>query len=119
MKRTFSTAVNSNAVNFWLFVARVTIGILMLTHGLPKLQKLMDGNVEFADPFHMGPTVSLTLTVFAEVVCAFLLVLGLATRLATIPLIITMLKRYTRIVMLIHTGLLSTMYRLQAMEIIG
>lgn len=91
IKRTFSTSVNSNAVNLWLFIARVAVGIFMLTHGLPKLQKLLDGNVQFADPFGIGASTSLLLTVFAEVVCAFLLVLGLATRFATIPLMITML----------------------------
>lgn len=63
----------------------------MLTHGLPKLSKLMaGGEIQFADPFSLGPTASLLLTVFAEAICSFLLILGLATRLATIPLIITM-----------------------------
>jgi putative oxidoreductase len=36
-------------------------------------------------------TASLALTVFAEVLCSFLLIIGLGTRLATIPLIIMML----------------------------
>ena len=63
----------------------------MLTHGIPKFQSLMAGNVEFADPFGIGQTPSLVLTVFAEAGCAILLILGLATRFATIPLIITML----------------------------
>jgi putative oxidoreductase len=38
--------------------------------------------------------ISLTLSVFAEVICAVLLVLGLATRLAAIPLIINMAVAY-------------------------
>ena len=91
MKRTFSTDVNSNAVNLWLLISRVAIGALMLRHGLPKLQMLMSGNIQFADPFGIGTTFSLVLCVFAEVVCSVLLILGLATRFATIPLIINML----------------------------
>ncbi len=54
MKRTFSTNVNSNAVNFWLLIFRVAIGLFMLTHGIPKLQMLMSGNIKFADPFGIG-----------------------------------------------------------------
>ncbi len=39
----------------------------------------------------MGTITSLILTVFAEMVCSLFLLLGLATRLAVIPLIFTML----------------------------
>lgn len=91
MKRTFSTNVNSNAVNFWLLIFRVAIGLFMLTHGIPKLQMLMAGNIKFADPIGIGTTPSLILSTFAEFVCSVLLILGLATRLASIPLIINML----------------------------
>ena len=38
----------------------------------------------------LGSTVSLSLAVFAEFVCAILIMLGAATRLAAIPLIVTM-----------------------------
>lgn len=62
----------------------------MLTHGWPKLQKVINGNFQFGDPLGIGPEASLILTVFAEVVCSILLILGLATRLAVIPLITTM-----------------------------
>ncbi len=91
IKRTFYTDMNINAVNLWLLLSRLAIGVIMLSHGLPKLSTLLAGNVQFADPFGLGPTASLALVVFAEAVCSFLLILGMATRLATIPLIITML----------------------------
>ena len=91
MRRTFSTAVNNNGVNIWLLIARLAVGAFMLTHGIPKLETLIAGNVQFADPFGIGPTGSLALTVFAEAFCSVLLILGLATRLASIPLIINML----------------------------
>jgi putative oxidoreductase len=90
MRRTFSTTVNSNGVNAWLLISRVAIGAFMLTHGIPKFQALMAGNVQFADPFGLGPIASMALTVFAEALCSILLILGLATRFASIPLIINM-----------------------------
>lgn len=62
----------------------------MLTHGWPKLQKLVNGNFQFGDPLGIGPEASLILAVFAEVVCSVLVIIGLATRLAVIPLIVTM-----------------------------
>ena len=42
------------------------------------------------DPYGLGVTTSFVLVVFAEFVCSVLVILGLATRLATIPIIITM-----------------------------
>jgi putative oxidoreductase len=64
----------------------------MLTHGYPKLMKLLaGGEIRFADPFALGMTFSLVLTVFAEFFCSILIGFGFGTRLATIPLIITML----------------------------
>lgn len=57
-----------------------------------KFYKLIgDAPIQFADPLGVGLTASLALTVFAEVFCSILLILGLLTRIAAIPLIITML----------------------------
>lgn len=90
MKKVFSTQVSSNALNVWLFVFRIAVSAMMLTHGLPKFNALMTGNIQFADPFGLGPGPSLALVVFAEAACSILLILGLATRFATVPLIINM-----------------------------
>ena len=64
----------------------------MITHGWPKAQNLVAnwGAIEFGDPLGIGATASLILTVFAELICAILVVAGYKTRLASIPLIITM-----------------------------
>jgi putative oxidoreductase len=67
-------------------------GFMLYSHGWPKLQRLFgDDPIKFADPFGIGATASLSLTVFAEFLCAALILVGLKTRLATVPLIITML----------------------------
>jgi putative oxidoreductase len=75
-----------------LLVVRLLAGGMMLTHGVPKIGRLLgDGPVKFADPFGLGPEVSLVMAIFAEVVCAGLVMIGFKTRWATIPLMITML----------------------------
>ena len=64
----------------------------MLTHGLPKFDRLFgEGPVKFADPFGLGPEISLALVIFAEVACSIFVMIGFKTRLATIPLMTTML----------------------------
>lgn len=84
---------NSNSIfkDIILFVVRVFIGFAMLSHGFPKLQLLLEGgNIQFYDFFGMGPTVTLTLTVFAEFACSIFLILGLFTRVALGFLVFTM-----------------------------
>lgn len=83
----------SKSVDIALLILRVIFGGFMIYgHGYPKLLRLFGNDpIQFADPFGLGPTASLALAVFAEIVCAFLLIFGAFTRLATIPLIITML----------------------------
>lgn len=75
-----------------LLIARIVIAALMLVHGIPKLLMLFSGEpVNFPGIMGMNPALSLTLAVFAEVLCSVLILFGLGTRLAVIPLIITML----------------------------
>ncbi len=83
-------------------VIRLVFGTLMITnHGWPKLMKLAGpGPVEFGDPIGMGTVPSIILAVFAEVLCALFVVLGLFTRFAVIPLIVTMLVA----VLIVHAG---------------
>ena len=71
-------------------ILRIIGGGFMLTHGIPKLIKIIEGRMEFGDPIGLGVGPSLFLTVFAEFFCALMILLGLGTRLATLPLIITM-----------------------------
>ncbi len=73
-------------------VLRVVLGLAMFYgHGLGKWKMLFgEGEIQFADPIGIGVTFSLILAVFAEVICSFLIVGGLLTRYAIIPLIATM-----------------------------
>ena len=92
MKRLFNTNFNREGVHFMLLILRAATAAFMLTHGYQKLQGLLaGGEIQFADPIGIGQSASMYLAVFAEFFCSILLLLGLATRLAVIPLIITML----------------------------
>jgi len=90
MKKIFQTRIYSTNVNIGLLLLRLSAGGFMLSHGYPKLQRLLSGDMGFGDPLGLGPEVSLVLAVFAEFFCSILLMLGLGTRLATLPLIVTM-----------------------------
>ena len=91
MKSVFATRINPSQIHLALLLLRIVVACTMLFHGLPKLEKLLNGNFAFRDPIGIGSGPSLVLAVFAEVGCSVLILVGLGTRLATIPLIITML----------------------------
>jgi len=86
----FSTKLNDTMAGIGLLLLRLSSGGLMMVHGYNKLMKLSSLKADFPDPFGVGHDVSLYLTLFAELLCAALLVLGLCTRLALIPLLICM-----------------------------
>ena len=68
-----------------LAILRIASSALLLTHGIPKFQKLLSGNFEFADPLGIGATPSLFLMVLAEFLCPILIIIGFKTRWAAIP----------------------------------
>lgn len=89
-------------IDLVLLILRVTFGgSMIIGHGWGKLMRLFSGDpIQFGDPYGIGPTASLILATFAEFLCAVLVMLGLLTRWAVIPLIITMLT----VVFLVHLG---------------
>ncbi len=82
-----------------LFLRLVAGGSMLYSHGWGKLMRLFTQSpIEFRDPLGVGAPASLGLAAFAEAICSILLIIGLFTRLATVPLIITMLV----IIFLVH-----------------
>ncbi|MDQ3141389.1 MAG: DoxX family protein [Bacteroidota bacterium] len=77
-------------IDFSLLVLRLVFGGLMLSHGIPKLSNVLEGNLEFGNPIGIGTELTLFSAVFAEFLCSILIILGLLTRFAAIPLILTM-----------------------------
>jgi putative oxidoreductase len=91
VRNLFSTGNYPKNIDVSLLVLRVFVGSFMLTHGYGKFLKLFgDEPLQFADPLGLGVTLSLVLAVFAEFFCSLFLIVGFATRLASIPLIVTM-----------------------------
>lgn len=78
-------------INFALLIFRVGVSVMMITHGWGKFLKVLSGDFSFGDPLGIGVEASLILAAFAEFICSCLLILGLTTRFAVIPLIVTML----------------------------
>lgn len=75
-----------------LLALRLTIPPMMLLgHGIPKLERLPGILESFPDPLGVGSATSAILALGGEVVAAALLVLGLGTRFAAAPFLITML----------------------------
>jgi putative oxidoreductase len=89
IKKIFAPGNDSTLTSFGLFVLRLWFGLtLLLHHGLEKLASFGKTAPTFFDPFHIGSTPSFALAVFAEVVCATLVAVGLLTRFAALSLVI-------------------------------
>lgn len=73
-----------------IFFMRIFIGAMMLTHGIGKLQNYNAIVNSFPDPLGIGSAVSFAIITFVEVGCSVLIIMGLFTRLATLPLIFGM-----------------------------
>lgn len=109
-------------IDLGLLIIRVFISLLLIPHGHDKLHSLIDGATDFPDPLHIGGRTSLILTVLAEFFCSILVALGLFTRVAIIPLIITFLviafvihapdplydKEHALLYLVVYAGLLLT-----------
>lgn len=74
-------------------------GLLIYGHGWPKLMNFAERAARFSDPIGVGPTASMALAVFAEVFCAALVVIGLGTRLAAVPIV-----GFFLVIVFIHHG---------------
>jgi putative oxidoreductase len=86
-----STRYSDAAFNFATFILRVGAGLLMLlNHGLMKLDHFGQISEKFMNPFHIGSAATLAIVVFAEMFCSALVILGLFTRWACLPLVVEM-----------------------------
>ncbi|MGY4495165.1 DoxX family protein [Pseudomonas sp. TE3610] len=73
----------------WL---RVCAAVFLLTvHGLPKLLNFQAQLQLIEDPFHLGAVPTLCLAIFAEVLCPLLIIAGVFTRLACLPVLAVLL----------------------------
>jgi putative oxidoreductase len=87
------------SMDLGLLLLRLCLGLMAL-HGWSKWEDFEAGSADWPDPFHVGTKASYALTVFAELFCSVFVILGLATRVALVPLIVCMLV----IVFNVHAG---------------
>jgi putative oxidoreductase len=79
------------AASVGLLILRLGIGGFLITHGWGKVQMLLAGGADkFGDPIGLGSTISLALVTTSEFVCALFILLGLGTRFAAVPVVISM-----------------------------
>jgi putative oxidoreductase len=90
MKKLLSTKYSAGAFNTAMLLLRFGLGILMMNHGYNKLTHFAEMQTRFMNFLGLGTTVSLSMVIFAEFFCSLFLILGLFTRLSTIPIIIAM-----------------------------
>lgn len=92
MKQIFNPSTNESVRDAALLIVRIVIALLLITHGFPKLQMLLANEpVQFVSIFGMTEHISLSIAIFAEFFCAMLVMIGFATRIATIPIIAMLL----------------------------
>jgi putative oxidoreductase len=90
MRKLLSTNYSAGAFNTAMLLLRLTAGVLMLMIGYDKLVHFQEHIPKMINFMGIGQKVSLILVVFAEFFCSAILIIGLFTRFACIPLIITM-----------------------------
>jgi putative oxidoreductase len=88
MKKLFSSKYSAGAFSTAMFALRLGIGVLMLMHGYGKLTHFAGTAEHMPVLLGISKTIAAALLIFAEFFCSLFLILGLFTRLATIPLII-------------------------------
>ncbi len=99
LKKLLNTNSNNRINDFILLFLRIAPSLLLLTHGYPKLLKLFSGGeIQFPQVMGMSSEISLFLAMFAEFFCSIFVILGLFTRFAAFPIVMTFLI----IVFLVH-----------------
>jgi len=82
---------NNLQSNIGLALLRIVPSAILLSHGIPKFQKLLNGNLEFADSLGIGAAPSLFLTMIGEFICPILIIIWFKTRWSAVYSAITML----------------------------
>lgn len=70
---------------------RIIFGLLLLTHGATKIVNFTALATQFPDPLGVGQSLSLSLAIFAEVLCSLAFIIGLLTRPACLVMAFNML----------------------------
>jgi putative oxidoreductase len=95
LRRLLAPAPTTPVIGFTLLVLRVWFGGMMaILHGWTKVTAFSALSPAFNDPYGLGPTVSLALSIAAELICAALIIVGLGTRAASVILAFNMVTAF-------------------------
>lgn len=91
MSRLLSTGYSEKAFSLAILIQRVVTGLMLLMgHGLPKIERFSTLATNFFDPFRIGHRNSLILVILAELFCSMFLILGLFTRIAAFVIVVNL-----------------------------
>lgn len=91
-KTLFNSKTSDLQLDLAALILRIGFGVLMIPHhGWKKIQNFEELSGKFMSFMGLSPSVSLMLCIFAEFFCSVLIIFGLMTRWAVVPLIITTL----------------------------
>jgi putative oxidoreductase len=77
------------ATDIGLLFLRVCSSVLVLiVHGLPKIGHYRRELAAIEDPFHFGKKLTIAFAILAEVICPVLMILGIATRVCALPIMV-------------------------------
>ncbi len=91
LRQFLSPKLNDTGINTALLILRVVSGSLMIPHGYKKLMHFSEKSEDFMSFMGLSGEISLGLVIGAEFFCAILLVAGLFSRAAVIPMVVAML----------------------------
>lgn len=91
MKILSTRSLNSDLATLFL---RLIFGGLFVKYGYMKFANYDQILPMFGDIIGIGAKLSFNLVIFAELICGFLVLIGLLTRLSVIPIFITMIVAY-------------------------
>ena len=90
LKNLLSPKLIDIKINISLLILRVISGLVMIPHGFNKLTHFAEKSGDFMSFLGLGSELSFALLVAAEFFCSILLVIGLFSRFALIPMVIAM-----------------------------
>ncbi len=74
--------MKKNHINLALAILRIATSAMLLSHGIPKIERLFAETIEFPDPLGIGAPTSLTLAIIGEVIAPIFILTGFRTKLA-------------------------------------
>lgn len=96
MKKLLQLQFIPASYNVALLVLRIWLGLgLFVKHGMEKLFHFSQMQGHFPDPLHIGATIGLIFALLSDGICSLLVLLGFATRLAALIIVINLLVVFT------------------------